>query len=385
MKRIPKVFLSLIIVLVCFQPLFCGGQKEIPESVADSGPVLVNDMLWEVEPLAERTTLTVSYLANSTAEFVTYLADEKGWLDACNLDVDLVYFAGGPAQMEASNSWDCGTTGIGGMISGILNYGIKTLGVVSLDRGLFQAFFARSDSDIVAAGTGHTDVEGLYGTAETWKGKDILTAVGTANQYTLYQTLKAFDLNLSDVNVINMDIASTATAFLAGEGDVGGVQGFQIDDENLQSGDYVIVSSDEMLGCGLAVNYVATEKAWAEKRAAIEIWLELALMAGEWANAHPEEAAQMMVDMFAIDGYETTSDYNYEMIVDNPYIDLEENYGFFTEIDEEYGVNIAASQLYSAMEGYVEMGNYSESQLESVKAADSFVDDPVCSIYESVK
>ena len=138
-----------------------------------------------------------------------------------------------------------------------------------------------------------------------------------------------------------------------------------------------------MLACGLAVNYVATEKAWAEKREAIETWLELALMAGEWANAHPEEAAQMMVDMFAIDGYETTEDYNYEMITDNPYIDLEENYGFFCETDETYGANTVASQLYSAMEGYVEMGNYSESQLESVMAADSFVPDPVISIYES--
>ena len=65
------------------------------------------------------------------------------------------------------------------------------------------------------------------------------------------------------------------------------------------------------------------------------------------------------------------------------YIDLEENYGFFSETDETYGANTVASQLYSAMEGYVEMGNYSESQLESVMAADSFVPDPVISIYES--
>ena len=118
--------LGLFIVLICLQPVFCGGQKESTASVS-SGPVQVDDMLWAVDPLAKRTKLTVSYLANSTAEFVTYLADEKGWLDACNLDVEMVYFAGGPAQMEASNSWDCGTTGIGGMISGILNYGIKTL------------------------------------------------------------------------------------------------------------------------------------------------------------------------------------------------------------------------------------------------------------------
>ncbi len=389
MKKVTSLLLAAVMVLSL--AACSAGQTNSPPPSDDAasgggdGKVQVNGMLWAVEPLPEKTKITVSYLANSTAETATYIADEKGWLEACNLEVEMVYFAGGPAQMEAINSWDCGTTGIGGMITGILNYDLKTLGVVAQDRGLFQAFFARKDSDIVAAGTGHADVEGLYGTAETWKGKEIITAVGTANQYTLYNTLKAFGLSLSDVKVINMDIATIPVAFLAGQGDVGGVQGMQISDESLQSDDYVIVSSDQMLECGLSINYVANPASWGSKQAAIEKWLELAVMAGSWANENQQETAEMMVDMFEIDGYETTIDYNLTMITENPFTSLDLNYQYFSEKTEDGSALQAEGQLYDAMVGYVEMGNYTQEQIDSIKAADSFQPEPILNIYQNAK
>ena len=389
MKKVTSLLLAAVMVLSL--AACSAGQTNSPPPSDDAasgggdGKVQVNGMLWAVEPLPEKTKITVSYLANSTAETATYIADEKGWLEACNLEVEMVYFAGGPAQMEAINSWDCGTTGIGGMITGILNYDLKTLGVVAQDRGLFQAFFARKDSDIVAAGTGHADVEGLYGTAETWKGKEIITAVGTANQYTLYNTLKAFGLSLSDVKVINMDIATIPVAFLAGQGDVGGVQGMQISDESLQSDDYVIVSSDQMLECGLSINYVANPASWGSKQAAIEKWLELAVMAGSWANENQQETAEMMVDMFEIDGYETTIDYNLTMITENPFTSLDLNYQYFSEKTEDGSALQAEGQLYDAMVGYVEMGNYTQEQIDSIKAADSFQPEPILIIYQNAK
>ena len=389
MKKVTSLLLAAVMVLSL--AACSAGQTNSPPPSDDAasgggdGKVQVNGMLWAVEPLPEKTKITVSYLANSTAETATYIADEKGWLEACNLEVEMVYFAGGPAQMEAINSWDCGTTGIGGMITGILNYDLKTLGVVAQDRGLFQAFFARKDSDIVAAGTGHADVEGLYGTAETWKGMEIITAVGTANQYTLYNTLKAFGLSLSDVKVINMDIATIPVAFLAGQGDVGGVQGMQISDESLQSDDYVIVSSDQMLECGLSINYVANPASWGSKQAAIEKWLELAVMAGSWANENQQETAEMMVDMFEIDGYETTIDYNLTMITENPFTSLDLNYQYFSEKTEDGSALQAEGQLYDAMVGYVEMGNYTQEQIDSIKAADSFQPEPILNIYQNAK
>lgn len=374
MKKGLAILVTLAL-LVCWVPAMCG--------VAEEAKVQENGMLWAVKPLAEKTKLTVAYLSNSTAETLTYLAEQKGWLEACNLEVEMVYFAGGPAEMEASSSWEVGTTGIGGMITGLLNYDIRCIGVVSLDRGLYQAFFARRDSDIVAAGNGHCGVEGVYGTAETWKGKNILTATGTANQYTLYNTLKEFGLNLSDVNIINMDIATVPTAFLAGEGDVAGIQGLNIQDPVFQgeNSEYVMVSSDQQLKCGLPVNFVCTGAAWEKKSDAIQTWLELALMAGEYTNANLEEASQLMVDMFALDGYETKAEDNLILIRDNPFISVEDNYSFFTQQNAEGTMLVAEAQIYDAMTGYVDMGNYTREQLDKLLANKVFLPAPVQTVY----
>lgn len=198
-------------------------------------------------------------------------------------------------------------------------------------------------------------------------------------------TLKAFGLSLSDVKVINMDIATIPVAFLAGQGDVGGVQGMQISDESLQSDDYVIVSSDQMLECGLSINYVANPASWGSKQAAIEKWLELAVMAGSWANENQQETAEMMVDMFEIDGYETTIDYNLTMITENPFTSLDLNYQYFSEKTEDGSALQAEGQLYDAMVGYVEMGNYTQEQIDSIKAADSFQPEPILNIYQNAK
>ncbi len=389
-----KLFALLLVLAFGLQLAACGATPaasqggapaSAPASAAgEDGTVQAEGMLWPVTPLPEKTKLTVSYLANSTAEVVTYLAQEKGWLDACNLEVEMVYFAGGPAQMEASTSWDVGTSGIGGMITGLLNYDIRCLGVVSLDRGLYQAFFARKDSPIVQAGTGHSSVEGVWGTADTWKGVKVLTATGTANQYTLYHTLKSFGLNLSDVEVVNMDIATVPTAFLAGEGDVGGIQGLTIQDPVFQGEDseYVMVSSDQLLQCGLPVNYVATAQAMETKQQAVELWLELALMAGEYANANQEEVADMMVDMYALDGYETEAEDNLVLIQDNPFISVAENYAFFTQTSEDGSMLQAEAQIYDAMQGYVEMGNYTADQLDKLISGTSFLPEPVSATYE---
>ncbi len=411
MKKSMRTVLAAALSLACvFQLAGCSGKKETnpsnaaaaaadtkqetgaaddsaePTQTQSGSEIPAGDMLWQVEPLPEKTKLVVSYLANSTPGLTTYIAKEKGWLDQCNLDVEMVYFAGGPAQMEASGSWDVGTSGIGGIITGVLNSDIKVLGVAARDQGLFQAFFARKDSDIVKDGTGFGTVPEVYGKPESWKGKDILTAVGTTNNYTLYCTLKSLGLTLEDVNLINMDIASATTAFLAGQGDLAGVQGTMIYDEAYQKADseYVMVSSDQMLKSGLSVNYVASPTAWDTKQEAVAKWLELAAMAGEWANAHQEEAAQMMTDMYQTDGYDTKLEDNFITIKENPFTTLEENYQFFTEKDET-GDLLVKTQIYNPMNGYVEMGNYTEAQMEELKAKDNFISEPMLEIYGRAK
>lgn len=391
-----KVFALLIVLLMLFSVVACA-QKTTEKSTATPVPtvstsaevsatkdntVKADGMLWGVEPLPEKTKLRVAYISSTSPPLTTYIAKEKGWFDAVNLEIEMVVFPNGPAQMEASSAWDCASTGIGGVITGVIGHNLKVLGTAARDEGGHQAFFARKDSPIVLAGKGHTSIPELYGTADTWKGKNILCAAGTTNHYVLYKTLQAFGLSTKDVNLINMDISSANTAFLAGQGDVLGVWGplLYADDKK----DLVMVSNDAWVKTGIVTNYVASAEGWGSKQAAIEKWLEVTIMGGEWAMQNVEEAAQYMVDMNEFDGFTTTLKDNKTIIEDNPFATLEDNYNYYTKKNDQ-GMFIAKSQIYNPMSVFVEMGKYSKEQLNGVGSSDAnFTGDPIIGIYNRV-
>jgi len=344
--------------------------------------VQVNDMLWGVEPLPEKTKLVMAYIGSTSPPLTNYIAMQKGWLEAVNLEIEPLFFQNGPAQMEASSSWDCGSTGIGGVITGILGHDLKIIGTAARDEGGHQAFFARPDSPIVKAGKGHSDIPELYGTAETWKEAEILCAVGTTNHYVLYRTIEAFGLTMDEMNVVNMDIATANTAFMAGQGDVLGVWGPLLYDEDKK--DLVMVSNDAWVKTGIVTNYMASSKSWQSKRQAIEKWLEMTVMGGEWAMANMQKAAEYMVGLNEIDGYTTSVEENFKIIEDNPFVTLKENHDYFNKMNDEGNMLIAEWQIYKPMSIFVEMGNFTQEQLDNLLAGDNFLSEPITNIYNNV-
>lgn len=391
-----KLLTALLVLVMVIQTTACFGPKTpqqtqtttpttSPTGTAGTAGVQIEGMLWPVEPLPEKTKLTVAYIGNSSPPLTTYIAMEKGWMEAVNLDIETVYFNNGPAQMEASSAgaWDCASTGIGGVITGILGHDIKVLATAARDEGGHQAFFARKDSPIVKDGTGFSTAPKVYGKPESWKGKDILCAKGTTNHFTLYKTLETLGLTLDDVNVVNMDVSSANTAFKAGQGDVVGVWGSLLYDEDKK--DLVMVSSDAFVGTGIVTNYVATSQAWNNKQAAIEKWLEVTIMGGEWAEANMQEAAEMMVEMNEEDGFPSKVEDNFTILDNNPYATLEDSYNYYTRKNEDNSMLIAEAQIYDAMAVFVKMGNYQQEQLDNLLKGDNFLVEPITRIYKRVK
>ena len=356
-------------------------EEEITEE-PEENLVQVNGMLWGMEPLPEKTTLVMAYIGSTSPPLTNYIAMQKGWLEAVNLEIEPILFPNGPAQMEATASWDCGSTGIGGVITGVVGHDLKIIGTAGRDEGGHQAFFARPDSPIVEAGKGHTDIPELYGTAETWKEAEILCAKGTTNEYVLYKTIQAFGLTMDEVNVVNMDIATANTAFMAGQGDVVGVWGPLLYDEDKK--DLVMVSNDAWIKTGIVTNYMASTRGWENQKEAIEKWLEITIMAGEWVMENVQEAAEYMVAMNEEDGYTTTVEDSFKIIEDNPFATLEENYGYYTQMTDEGDMLIAESQVYNPTTVFVEMGNFTEEQLDKLLAGNNFLPDPIINIYNRV-
>lgn len=163
-------------------------------------------------------------IATMTTGFTVALhyAQKNGIYDDLGLETEEIYFESGPSINEAIASGDVDIAGIGEMpsVTGALANNSKIVAWMEDDEASIQAY-ARNDSDIVRAGKGNLkDYPNIYGTAETWKGKDILCAKGTSSHFGLLATLNALGLKEEDVNIINMEGSAGAAAFTSGTADI---------------------------------------------------------------------------------------------------------------------------------------------------------------------
>jgi ABC-type nitrate/sulfonate/bicarbonate transport system substrate-binding protein len=338
------VFLSLIVSF----PLFSGGQKE--QAVSKEG---------------KSYHLTISGIEGSLNFFPIYIAREKGWFAEEGLSFDDVLFPNGPVQMESlsSNGWDIGTTGVGGVLSGMIGHDAVLVGASNSDDGT-QYVFARNNSDVVKAGTGRNSIDSrIYGDAASWKGKRILCSPGTVLQYLLVKTLSGFNLKPSDVSFIAMDMPTAYSAFLAGEGDLcvltghGGTFNMLDDKEH-----YTPVSSGNMAKTGLMCNFVANKNSLADpvKREAMKVFLTVYFKTLDWMKDNFEEALDYMMD------YSDESGNSMERPVASRYLKADTYYSL-SEVADMMNTK-APGKNYSVMEDrllgvlnfFIEFGNYKQ-------------------------
>ncbi len=174
------------------------------------------------KPAGKPSKLTFACVSGSVYYYPVYVAREKGWFEEAGLDLKEVGFTNGPVMVEslASNGWDLGISGIGGVLPGVLAYDAVLVSPINTDDGT-QYLFVRNDSPILAAGTGKNSLDPrIYGDANSWKGRKILCNTGAVLHYFLIKVLGGFNLKPSDVQFIAMDVATAGSAFRAGEGDV---------------------------------------------------------------------------------------------------------------------------------------------------------------------
>ena len=196
-----KKFLSVVFVLMMAVSLvFAGGSEESDSSL-------------------KKVTISLQPAHHSLGAFV---ALEKGWFEEEGLDVDVLVYTSGSPQLEAvaSDAWSVGVMGVAAGVTGLLSYDLTCVGFSQWDI-FYQNLYARPDSDIAQAGPGH--IEGypdIYGTPEMYEGKTIFCRKGSMEYLQLLATLDALGLSESDVNIVNMEVASAYQAFLAGEGDL---------------------------------------------------------------------------------------------------------------------------------------------------------------------
>ena len=215
MKKIKeaKRVLALLLVLVLSLGSLsgCSGGKEAEEPGSEGEETAAQET-------GEMEQITVS-VHPSGHGLPAYIADQMGFYEEEGLDVETLVYIGAPPQMEAyeAGAWDIGTTGFGGIILGVAKSSMQIIGL-SIDSGLVMGLFAREDSDIVQAG--YNEETGCYGTADEWRGKEVLYTQGTITDIMLVDVLERMGLTMDDVVRTNMESSPAITAFKSGSGDL---------------------------------------------------------------------------------------------------------------------------------------------------------------------
>lgn len=135
-------------------------------------------------------------------------------------EMDVQVYASGAPQNEALGSglWDVGVIG-GAFVTSVNTYDAYVIGDF-IDGRDGNAIFVRADSDIAAATGSNPTYPDILGSAETVKGKTLITNIGTTGHVQAQKWLEALGLTENDINIVQMDYAAGYQAFEAGEGDI---------------------------------------------------------------------------------------------------------------------------------------------------------------------
>lgn len=378
-----KKFTVIMLVLLFTASLFAGGvqEKAVASVTSDSESSVYNG----IQPLENKTRLVISTHAGTHHGFIIYLIKQFGGYEKAGIDAEIITFSNGPVQMESltSNSWDCGTTGLGGVLNGVLRNNLVVVGPAAMDNASIN-IYAKNTTDIVK--TGPTTAHNVYGTAEQWKGREIVATTGSTIHHTLALGLADLGLSLDDVKVTHMDVSSANTALLAGKADIGGVWGAYSYGEALNA-NYTKVMGAGDLETNISVTLVANPNSYADpvKKAAIAKFVELFYATSAWVyaddGANLDQAAEYFTAISEEGGVTSTVKANMTTLTHDKLYTLDEAYSMFNDKTAD-----GYMPLYAGHRGplafYVDtIGNYTASDLANFKV-DNFDASIVNSLYK---
>lgn len=381
MKKNLKKWSGLILImsLVLGMLAACGTEPEetpsgqepvepVTESsnASDDGQETTAGGIYDgIEPLETPTELNFGYLTGSHHGMVLYMIEKFGGYEQVGIQANIETFGNGPVMVEAmaSDSWDCGTIGLGGVLTGVISQEMLIIGAAARDYDSLK-IFAENDSDVVTAGKTLTDYPNIYGTAETWKGKEILLPTGSTLHYVLSTGLSQFGLSDTDVSMTHMDVPSVNTALRAKKGEIGALWGSFAYAEEMNS-NYTVAMSANDLGIELPTVMCANPRSYNDppKYQAIKKWMELYFATVDWIYSSDEnfgKAVEMFTEINEAAGATGTLEENRTVLENNNHYTLEENVKLFNEKSQDGSMLLIEEIHNSPLLFYIKNGSYKE-------------------------
>ncbi len=195
--------------------------------------------------------------------FIMWEPLQKGWFKEAGLDVEMLYFESGMAQIEVmpAKQWVLGGTGSVPMLLGAMRYGAYMIGIAN-DDTVSVGVMVRPDSPILKQKGANPDFPETYGSADSVRGKTVLVTTVSNGHYALSTWLKRLGLTDADVVIKNMDQGQILAAYESGIGDIA-VFWAPSTFIGMSKG-WVMVNKDSQKGHNM-VNVIIAEKKFADE------------------------------------------------------------------------------------------------------------------------
>lgn len=347
--------------------------EETEEAIEEAEEKYVEIAGQKIKALPEEVELTFSTVGASVHALPLYVAREQGWLEELNIKLEHISFDNGPIQMEAlgADSWDFGTTGQGGVFTGVLQYETVILADLVSDDDMMR-LVARADHPIAQAGKGHIpEFPELYGTKEDWEGVEIMTPKGTIPHFVTVKVLDKFGLTEADVEIANMSQSNAFTALTAEQGEIAALMGsfaYRLEDDP----NYVAVAESNSIGGGFAIAMMLVNPDVLEdevKMEAILTCLDVHFAVVDWFDTISiEEVTEWQVAMSEEKGLSTDWDELFKYMNGTVIYDFQYSYDLQTTVSDDGELTLVERSIVDPLQFFADLENFAQEDVEKMKS-----------------
>ena len=300
--------------------------------------------------------------------FNIWYAKKMGWDKEEGLDIEMLLFSSGPAQMEAlpAKQWVLGSTGVGGQLVGGIRYKIYVVAPI-ISEGLVHDLYLRPDHPAMKVKGYNPKYPDVYGSPETVKGMKILYSAQTTVHYMVGKWLEILGLTMNDVTLVNMEGASMIPAFDKGIGDA--ICTWAPFTFAAQARKWPSAGTMEQMGCP-TVSSIVGDKEWCDANP--ELVAKFMRIFYRTANMLREEGPsdrivkEYIQYMNEFAGIKMTAEEAKQDIIIHPRWSYEETMKL---IDQSKGVSIAEQWQYDVADFFASVGRFTPKEIQKYKDA----------------
>ncbi|MEG0688399.1 MAG: aliphatic sulfonate ABC transporter substrate-binding protein [Hungatella sp.] len=234
-------------------------------------------------------SLRVAYMPNMGSASLATTARDKGFFKEMGLDVELVEFQGGPAEIAAMASGDIDISQIGHGAHALCAEGQAVIFQIDC-TSLADAVIGNKDKGV-------TSIQDL-------KGKKIATTSGTSAEIILNLALQSANMAQTDVEIVEMDANGIVSAMISGNVDACATWSpgtMTIGDALGDKAAWLATNQDFVNQVTFPSSFITTQK-YADANHDILVRFSRALQkAGDYRAANIDEVAKMVAKQCEVD------------------------------------------------------------------------------------